>query len=154
MYSTCRRAAASFNKWKDYIDKEIEVVPIELSGRGARIDQKLYDTLEEAVEDVYNIIKNEIDDFNYAIYGHSMGSWIALELCYKIEKERRKPPVHLFVSGKEAPFTKEKKEDIHLLNDKELEKRLIELGGTPKYIFDNEELKKIFLPIIRADYKI
>jgi len=147
-------SAVSFIKWRDYIDKKIEVIPIELSGRGARIDQKLYDTFEEAVDDVYNVINSETENSKYAIYGHSMGSWIALALCYKLAKEKRKPPVHLFVSGKEAPFTKEKEENIHMLNDKELEKKLKELGGTPRYIFENEELKKMFLPIIRADYKI
>ncbi len=47
---------------KNHFNPYIEVVPVELAGRGYRIEENLYQSMEEAVNDVYNKIVMQIDD--------------------------------------------------------------------------------------------
>lgn len=75
-----------FNSWKQYIDPSIELVPIELAGRGKRINEPLYNGVNDAVEDVFGLIKNKITDTPYALFGHSMGGMISYELAQKIKR--------------------------------------------------------------------
>jgi hypothetical protein len=43
-------------------------------------NELFYEDLQDAVNDIFHIIDNEIDDSPYAIYGHSMGRLLAFEL--------------------------------------------------------------------------
>lgn len=63
-----------FQEWKKYFDNEIELIPIELAGRGKRFNNPLYNTLEEAVDDVLKQIQScLVPGDDYALFGHSMG---------------------------------------------------------------------------------
>lgn len=142
-----------YYKWKKYLNSPIHIEPIELKGRGKRFNENFYENLEEAVEDIFENIKDKILEDDYAIYGHSMGSLLAYELYYKIYNENVKLPKHIFFSGYKAPNIP-KKRKIHLLPDREFIKEVIELGGTPQEVADNEELIQLFTPILRNDFKI
>lgn len=82
---------------------DIQVVPIELAGKGTRKFEDLYNSMDEAIEDVYSCISSQIDENPYAIFGHSMGSIIAFEVCKLLEQRSKNGPVHLFCSGRQAP---------------------------------------------------
>ncbi|MDB8634178.1 thioesterase II family protein, partial [Streptococcus mutans] len=73
-----------FNKWSGYMPDNIIFKPIELSGRGKRLNEKLDTSFEGMVGDVFNSIKKIMVNFDmdYYIFGHSMGAWIVLELLY------------------------------------------------------------------------
>jgi surfactin synthase thioesterase subunit len=147
-------SAEIYQKWKKDLNEEIELELIELSGRGKRSGESLYDKLENAVEDVYRIITSGMNGRPYAIFGHSMGNLIAFEVCHKMIEQGQQLPFQIFFSGRGAPNSQRRKEDIHLLPDPEFKKKLRELGGTPEDVLNNEELLNYFLPIIRADFKI
>lgn len=142
-----------YNEWKKKLGDFIVVNPVELSGRGKRFVEPLYDKLEDAVEDVFNLIKDDLEE-PYALYGHSMGSIIAYELCHKIIDNNLPAPEHIFFSGRCAPSIKRKKKPIHNLPDEEFKHEILDLGGTPKELFENEELLDIFIPIIKADFRV
>lgn len=143
-----------YYKWKKYLNSSIHLEPIELKGRGRRFNEEFYESLEQAVQDIFDNIKGKILYDDYAIYGHSMGSLLAYELYYKICKENVKRPKHIFFSGYKPPSIPRKEEQIHLLPDDGFIKEVIELGGTPQEVADNEELLKLFTPILRSDFKI
>lgn len=143
-----------YYKWKNYLQPLIEVLPIELKGRGKRFSEVFYENLEEAVEDIFENIKDKIVNNDYAIYGHSMGSLIAYELYYKICNENAKMPKHMFFSGYKAPSIPRKEKQICLLPDDEFIKEVIELGGTPQEVVESEELLQLFTPILRNDFKM
>ncbi|PEY27155.1 thioesterase [Bacillus cereus] len=146
-------SAFSYSKWKNYFNPYIEVVPIELAGRGYRIEESCYHSMEEAVNDVYKIIFNQLNNSPYILYGHSMGSLIAYELARKIQISNNVLPEFLVLSGRNHPNSKIK--DIrHNLPDEQFKNEVIAIGGTPSKVFQSEELMKIFLPILRADFKI
>ncbi|MCU0287008.1 MAG: thioesterase domain-containing protein, partial [Acidobacteria bacterium] len=96
-------SAAIYNKWRPYLDKRIELVPLDLAGRGRRIYDPLYDSIAEAVEDIYNMIEKQLEDVPYSFFGHSMGGIMVYELAQKIRNLQRPQPIHIFIAGRGAP---------------------------------------------------
>lgn len=147
-------SAAVYNAWRAHLRENVELLPIELAGRGARWSQPLYETFDDAVADAYEAIRRQVDDLPYALFGHSMGSWIAYELAHRISAEGHRPPAHLFLSGRRAPTAPYAGPILHTLPEAEFVEALIGLGGVSRELFEDPNLREIFLRIIRADLKI
>lgn len=149
-------SAVVFNSWKKYLDPRIELIPIELAGRGKRIQHPFYDTVEDAVDDIFNIVKSELTGVEeYAFFGHSMGGMLIYELAQKIKQMGIKQPKHLIFSGRNVPHILEEKEkDYHLLDEENFRKKIIDLGGTPPEFFEYPELLELFIPLLRNDFRL
>ncbi len=144
-----------YNSWERDLDNSIELVLIELAGRGTRVDEAHYNNLFELIEDIYPQVIKETAETPYLFFGHSMGSLIAYELTQKINQQKRLPPFHVFFSGRGAPHLKRKtKQNYHLLDDNEFKKVILELGGTPLEFFENRELLELFVPLLKNDFRI
>lgn len=139
--------------WKRYLNSSIQLIPLELKGRGKRIFEPFYINFQEAVEDVYSIIRSEVDNSRYALYGHSMGSVLVYEVLKKIRENHLPSPINVFFSGRYPPHI-EKNYNLHALSDQEFRKVVMGYGGTPREVFDEKELLDLFVPIIRADFKM
>lgn len=136
--------------------KNVDVLALELPGRGRRIKEKLLNNLDDILVDQLHIINQKIIDYKeYYIYGHSMGSLIGYLLIHKIINSGGSVPKHFFVSGRGGP-SKAKKEDktYYLLPSKEFRENLKEMGGSPDEVLANEELMNFFEPILRSDFKV
>ncbi|MED4400359.1 thioesterase II family protein [Metabacillus fastidiosus] len=144
---------AIYFKWNQYLSRSINLCPIPLKGRGKRFNEPLYENIEEAVDDIFNTIQDKIDENEYALYGHSMGSLLVYELYYKIKEMGFKLPNHLFFSGYRSPGSR-KKEIIYNLPDNDFKKKIIQLGGTPEELVNNKELFEVFLPVLKSDFKM
>lgn len=150
-------SAAIFNKWKSClgINSGIELIPVELAGRGRRIQEPLYAGLQEAIEDLYQVVRDDIQNAPYAFFGHSLGGLLAYELAQKIKSLDVTQPLHLFFSGKSAPnIERNKTAKYHLMDSEEFKSKVIDLGGTPPEFFDHPELMELFLPLLRNDFKL
>lgn len=148
-------SAAAFNPWRGLLNDHIEFRPIELAGRGRRIREPLFKSIPEAVEDVYKIVKDELTQAPYALYGHSMGSVIAFELYYKIKENNLPGPIHMFFSGRGAPhMPRDHKKKYHLMADDEFKREMIALGGMSDEFFEHPELLEVFLPLLRGDLRV
>lgn len=145
---------AIYYKWKKFLDPSIELVPLALKGRGKRFSENFYKNLDEAVDDIFENIKDRIVEEDYAIYGHSMGSLLAYELYYKMSKLKLRKPIHIFFSGYKPPSIIKKRENTYALPDNDFIQKLMKLGGTPVEVMDNQVLLQIFLPIIRSDFEM
>ncbi|HEX3048418.1 MAG TPA: thioesterase domain-containing protein [Bacillota bacterium] len=143
-----------YNQWKKSFHGLIQLCPIELAGRGVRFSEPFYASIAQAVDDVYELIKNELEQTPYAFFGHSMGSLLIYELVRKIENSGFAGPVHLFLSGRYPPHIIKRDIIYHLLPDAELKSEILKMGGTPKEVFENPELLAVYMAILRADYKI
>lgn len=147
-------SAAVFNKWRTYLNRKIELVPVELAGRGIRFREAFYGSMFEAVNDLYSRLSPTLTQGPYAFFGHSMGSLLVYELCHKIMAENRIGPVHIFLSGKSPPHLKKETKLLHTLPIEKFKEELYEIGGTPREVLENQELMDIFIPILKADYQI
>jgi len=148
-------SAMIYHQWKRGLGKHIELRPIELAGRGRRIADGTYQDLNEAVEDVFSLISEEIREAPYMFFGHSMGAIIAYELAQKIRKQQLPLPQHLFFSGKGALHINRPDEKMyHLFDDATFKKEVIGLGGTAPEFFEHPELMEIFLPLLKNDFRL
>ncbi|SFJ55839.1 Surfactin synthase thioesterase subunit [Paenibacillus sp. UNC496MF] len=144
--------AQMYHSWAAHVNAAIELVPIELSGRGRRFPQPLFTHLADIVEDVRSLLQPEIDQKPYMLFGHSMGSLIAYELAKKVMQHGNQGPLHIFFSGRSSP-NQSTDTNRSRLPDEELKKEIIQFGGTPKELLDDPGFIRMFLPIIRADMK-
>lgn len=148
-------SAIIYHSWKKFLDPSIELVPIELAGRGTRAKDSFYNTVDDAVEDIFNKIKADITNQPYAIFGHSMGALLSYELVRKIKLMKLPEPKHVFFSGRKAPHEKDEKEKkYHLMDNEEFKEEVIKLGGTPPEFFEHEELMDFILPMLKNDFKL
>ena len=146
--------AMVYSSWKKLLDSNIELIPVELAGRGRRSKEAFYNSVNEAVDDIYRSIEDKLDGTRFAVLGHSMGSVLTYELIYKIRELKNQVPVHAFFSGRYPPHVKKDDIDCHSLPEDKFLDELRKVGGTPEEFFQNKDLLNLFLPIIRADYKI
>jgi medium-chain acyl-[acyl-carrier-protein] hydrolase len=92
-------------------------------------------------------------DKPFICFGHSMGALISFELARFLRHDLRCQLLHLFVSGRCAPHIPAPNPPIYTLSDLELRETLRRFNGTPTEVLDNEELMRLLLPTLRADFK-
>lgn len=148
----------AYADWKKYagenFPRKIEIEGIEIKGRGERFGTGFYRDFAEAVDDIYLLIADQLDQGDYALYGHSMGAVLAYELYYKIAAARRKLPGHIFFTGRYGPLVKNNMYVSSGLPEAELIRRLLELGGIPEQLPESRELLEFYLPIIKNDLRV
>ncbi|PZT53666.1 thioesterase II family protein [Paenibacillus silvae] len=144
-----------FNSWIKVLDKEIECMPFEYPGRGKMLSKSPYADIQNASMDVVEQIKHTLHGRDYALFGHSMGALIAYETLDQIKKAGIDQPVHVYLSGKTAPFHSRAPEALrYKLSDELFLQEIVQLGGLPDEFVQNRELLDYFLPIIRDDFRL
>jgi surfactin synthase thioesterase subunit len=146
--------AMYYNKWKSHIEKNIEIIPLELSGRGRRMSEDYYNNFDEAINDLLSQVIVELDGSQFAFWGHSMGAMLAYELAHKIMEIKNQEPINLFMSGRYPPHIIKNKKSIHLLCDEDFIEEIIKFGGMPIEVLQDKNLMEVIIPILRADFKI
>lgn len=91
-------------------------------------------------------------DRTFALFGHSLGAMVAFETARRLEAMGLRP-VALFVSGRGAP-SRHRREFGSRLDDATLLQQMHRLGGTDPRVFADEDLMRIALPVMRADYQM
>lgn len=89
----------------------------------------------------------------FALFGHSMGAFLAFELARGLQSCSR-PPAALFVSGSPSPTALAEIPQRSSMSDAELVRELEHLGGTPPEVLSNPELLGLVLPVLRADFEL
>ena len=143
-----------YARWKPLLDPRIELVPLELAGRGKRIMDGHYKDLPDAIDDVFRKIRDAIGEDQYALFGHSMGAKIAYELAHVFRKNCVREPTHIFFSGWRGPHAAKREKKFHLMNDEEFVREVLQLGGTPPEFFQYPELMQLFLPMLKNDFRL
>ncbi|MFD0589637.1 thioesterase II family protein [Paenibacillus sp. GCM10027627] len=146
-------SAQFYKRWTNPLQPFLTPVPIEMSGRGSRIEGPLIDDVHKAVDDLLPAIIPYTKQ-RYALFGHSMGCLVAFELMHRLRQEGLPLPEVAFMSGRGAPHLLDDKRDMHLLPDEQFVAKVKEMGGTPDEFFQHPELLQLFLPILRADFKL
>lgn len=147
-------SASIYRDWAASAGAHINLVSIELPGRGRRFNEAFSPTLDDAVNDILTQIQPHLDGSPIALFGHSMGGILAFELAYKLVALLNTHPCHLFFAGCEPPHLRVDDDPIHSLPDKQFLEAVNDLGGTPNSFFDQPELMDLFLPILRNDFKV
>lgn len=145
-------SAAIYRAWVGAAPPEIELVPIELPGRGRRFAEPAYTRMHALVASLAQAI-GPLAQQPFALFGHSMGALIGFELARWLQHSGPAMPVRLFVSGCSAPQLPPTRV-IHDLPDAAFVSELRRLNGTPAEVFANAELMQLVAPLLRADFEL
>lgn len=144
-----------FHVFKKYLNDDIEVIILELPGRGKRIREQFLNNMNEAVSDLYNIICLNLNKYcKYAIFGYSMGCKIAYELSKKIIENGQISPVHMFFAARYPPHIKKDFFDINSVTWENFIEIIKKWEGLPEEILNHKDMRDFFFNIIWNDLKI
>jgi medium-chain acyl-[acyl-carrier-protein] hydrolase len=141
-----------FRPWASRLPDVVEVVAIELAGRGARYAEPLARDLRQAAASLTSAIAS-LGDQPFALFGHSMGALLAYELARQLRGTGREP-VYAFLSACPAPHRIAERRRLHCLSDRVLLAEIARQNGTPEAVLAEPELMALMLPIIRADLEM
>lgn len=143
-------AATWYFRMSRVLTPATEVVAVQYPGRQDRRAEPCVDDLGELADLVTAELLAETDR-PFALFGHSMGATVAYEVGRRLESAGVRP-LGLFASAGRAP-TRWRPEWIHLRDDDGLIAALRDLSGTDTGVLGDEELLRMVLPAIRADYR-
>ncbi|UQZ35480.1 thioesterase [Paenibacillus sp. PK3_47] len=144
-------AAMLYRSWMGAIDS-VEVIPLELPGRGRRFNEDLLSSIPQMVDDLERQIQAYLrPGEEYVLFGHSMGSLLAYELGLRLSVQQLYRLSHVFVSAMNPPHIR-RAEPLHLKSEDELIEEIMVMGGTPESFFTENETRSLFLPIFYADF--
>jgi medium-chain acyl-[acyl-carrier-protein] hydrolase len=146
-------SALAFRGWQPQLPDSLEVCPVELPGRSARMREPPFTHLPSLVREIARAIRDHLDS-PFAFFGHSMGSLICFELARHLRSESGVEPAHLFVSACRAPQIGDRSTPLHRLTDEELLEKLGQFNGTPQEVLNHPELMQMMLPLLRADFEM
>jgi surfactin synthase thioesterase subunit len=150
----CAGASASmYLRWQRLLPPWIRVVPVELPGRGARFAEAFIEDFDQLVEHLCETYVRHAD-VRYALYGHSMGALVAYGMAMRWRKLSLRLPDVLFASASPAPVHREPEYFLDKQTDAALIADLHKQGGTPLELFESEEMLRITLDTLRADYRV
>ncbi|GGU22904.1 thioesterase [Lentzea flava] len=127
-----------------------EVLAVQYPGRADRIGDPCAASVAELARAVADAVPK---DKPFVLFGHSLGAIAAFEAARVLEHRHGTPPAHLIVSGRQAPDGRENGR-VHQLPDAELVGEVVRLGGTDGALLAEPEARSVFLPPIRADFRI
>lgn len=146
--------AASFNTWRPCLPRGVELAPVELPGRGSRIDEPVPYALEPLADALLDGLCGELD-LPYVLFGHSFGAVVAYELTRRIQRRDGLPaPSALVVSAHRAPHVPLGRERLTGSGDRELADWLHRHGGLPGELLAHPEFLSDLLRAVRADLEI
>jgi medium-chain acyl-[acyl-carrier-protein] hydrolase len=144
---------AAFRQWPASLPPAVEIVSVRLPGRESRWGERAFTQMGPLVEQTAAALRPYLDQ-PFAFFGHSMGALLAYELARLLAREGRPLPLHLFVSGRQAPPFPPARQPMRALPEAEFRAELKRLGGTPREVLENNELMELFSPLLRADFTV
>ena len=146
-------AATIYRTWQSALPSGVEVVPVQLPGRGRRLNESAYTSADELVRAAASALLPYFD-MPFVLFGHSMGATVSFELACHLRRERGLLPQQLLVSGRRAPHVPGTNPYTYNLPEPEFIKALRDLNGTPKEVTEQPELMALMLPLLRADFAL
>ncbi|WP_434681022.1 thioesterase [Pseudomonas sp. R1-18] len=144
-------SAMFYSPWRRKLPEWLIVRPLELPGRGMRMDEPLQTDIAALAAHLADEIADELDT-PYALFGHSLGGLLAFELVHALRARGLPAPLALFVSATAGPARRDVSDYAVEKSDAQLLDRLRELQGTSESVLANTELMQLMLPILRADF--
>src|SRR5690625_1083296 len=95
-------SARIFESWASVLPDAIDVVPLELPGRGLRFRDRPSDRLEPLVADLSDSVLDTTDG-PFALLGYSYGSILGFEVARRLHHVHGRAPQHLVVAAMRGP---------------------------------------------------
>ncbi len=146
-------AASAYRTWPARLPPTVEVVAVQLPGREDRTRELPHTGLRDAASAIVQAMRSSLD-LPYVIFGHSLGALLAFETAAQLREAGDPDPSHVLFCSSRAPHFAATNNGLHRLPDEELRARVRKYDGIPAAIVQAPEFESIFLPIMRADFRL
>jgi len=137
-----------------HLPANIELRPLDLPGRGSRFKDPLVAARQPLIEQLSTELAESVHT-PYALFGHSLGGMLAFELAHALMRRGLPAPRALCVAAAPAPCSQGRRRPPETWSsDEALMASMRKVGGTPPELFEHPELLELFLPIVRADFRL
>jgi medium-chain acyl-[acyl-carrier-protein] hydrolase len=146
--------AAIFRTWPEQLPADLELCVPGLPGRDARIDEPPLAAMTPLAAALARDLRDWLS-LPYALFGHSMGAFVAFDLAHELMRQGARLPTHLFVSGQRGPRLPYPGRPIFNLPDAEFLAGLrARYDSIPDAILQQKELMALLLRTLRADFTL
>jgi len=152
-FSHAGGGAASYLPWNGQLGDGVEVCAIQLPGRETRVGERPFTSVASLCDAAVRVLPPLLDR-PFVFFGHSMGALVSFETARALRRIGAPGPRHLFVSGFRAPHLPMRAKVLYALPDQEFAAELRAMGGTPDALFKDAELLDLFIPLLRADFRV
>lgn len=147
-------SSAIFSSWWRSLPSFVQVVSIQLPGRGNRLSEQPWRRMDQLADAIAEDVLPVFEEKAFAFYGHSMGAVLMFEVARRLARQNKTQPEFLLISGRRAPHIPDDDPITYNLPRKELIEDLKRLNGTPKEVLESEELMALMEPMLRADFEV
>ena len=143
--------ASVYKGWGESLQKDVELVAIQLPGRERRILETPFRRIPALLDALEPVLAPMLDK-PFIFFGYSMGTRIAMALAQRWQTRGAPLPVGMVLAASNAPHrTRESRETM---DDTAFIELLRKYEGTPAEVFAHKELLEMVLPSLRADFAI
>ena len=147
--------AGFFVPWVRYFQAMdwIEFVAVQLPGRGRRLGEAPYDSLEPLMAAVQQGLEPLLDR-PYVLFGFSMGAILAFELALRQQQAQHRRPAALILAGRGAPRTQPPAVQRGAFSREKILRELERLGGTDPALLADGPFMEVFMRTFQADFMV
>jgi surfactin synthase thioesterase subunit len=146
--------AAIFRTWADLLPPDIELCVPVLPGRDARLGEAPIPAMAPLIQSLIGQMASRLT-LPYAMFGHSMGAFIAFDLAHEISRLGLREPSRLFMSAQRGPSLPYLETPIfHLPDDRFLAGVIARYKSIPRPVMEEKEFMRVLLRILRADFTL
>jgi surfactin synthase thioesterase subunit len=142
--------ASTFANWPASLPSTVEVLGVELPGRGVRLLEPPRSDLAGMVGEIADQI-GELDDVPFAFFGHSVGTLLAYEVAKELGRRNEILPETMIVSAGRAPNGESQPLLKPGITDEEILEMVIGMGGISAELAAHTDLLELWIPALRAD---
>lgn len=88
-----------FDTWDQLLGDEVEVICVQLPGRGDRTDEAPYTNITDYINTYIPLLKKVLEGKPFAVFGHSMGGLLAFETVRQLQYLYHMNATSLIISG-------------------------------------------------------
>jgi medium-chain acyl-[acyl-carrier-protein] hydrolase len=144
--------AQAYRTWSSELPETIDICPVQLPGREARMSEPRHTSLADLVPRVVDALLPRMEP-PFSLFGHSVGALIAFAVTRELRRRGLGQPVQLIVSGRNAPHLGVVY-PLHHFADARLLDELRRLDPPRPEAWSNTDLVELMLPVVRADLTI
>ncbi|WP_441245343.1 thioesterase II family protein [Kitasatospora sp. McL0602] len=145
-------AAAAFRGLAGQLPPSVELVAVQYPGRQDRYGEQPAPDMDTLAGDIAAAITPLLDR-PVAFFGHSLGGTVAFETARKLPARYRPALRHFFASARRAPSVPNPNAAL-LQDDAGVLEYVRRLGGLGAQLLEDEELREMALPVLRADFHL
>lgn len=145
--------AATYRDWQARLPDWVKLIAVQLPGRGPRLREEPITDWPTLIDLLLREMQPRLSE-SFAIFGHSMGALVGIELAHAFRRRTGRTPVWFGASACKAPAHRDRVADWLSCEETRLLEELRTLDGTAPELLENRELLDLMLPAIRADFHL